>query len=56
MRFDWRDHAIRAALLMAGAAACYGLFLGGEAAPIPFLALGGALGASLVSRAFPGGR
>ncbi|MGH9456091.1 MAG: hypothetical protein ACRD2J_00430 [Thermoanaerobaculia bacterium] len=50
MNFDWRDHTIRAVLLLAGAAAAAVFILQGEAEPLPFLALGGALGATMVSR------
>ena len=50
VKLDWRDHAIRALFVMAGAAAAAIFLVRGELEPLPFLALGGALGATLVSR------
>ncbi len=49
MRIDWRDYATRAALLLAGVAAAATFLMRGDIEPLPFLALGGALGATLVS-------
>jgi hypothetical protein len=50
---DWRDYALRSALILAGAAAAAVFFMRGELEPLPFLALGGALGATLVSGKAP---
>ena len=49
MKTDWRDHALRAALLFSGAAAAAIFVLQGGSESLPFLAFGGALGATLVS-------
>ncbi|HSN68591.1 MAG TPA: hypothetical protein VLV48_05065 [Thermoanaerobaculia bacterium] len=49
MKSDWRDYALRAAILLAGAAAAATFILQGDPEALPFLALGGALGATLVS-------
>ncbi|HEY0590508.1 MAG TPA: hypothetical protein VGF40_01965 [Thermoanaerobaculia bacterium] len=49
MKIDWRDYATRAALLLAGVAAAATFLMRGDLEPLPFLALGGALGATLVS-------
>ena len=49
MKIDWRDYATRAALLIAGVAAAATFVMRGDIEPLPFLALGGALGATLVS-------
>jgi hypothetical protein len=46
---DWRDYVLRGVLLLAGAAAAAIFLLRGELEALPFLALGGALGATLVS-------
>lgn len=55
MKLDWRDHIARAALLLAGAAVALIFVLRGDAEPLPFLALGGAVGAALMSVATPRG-
>ena len=49
MKSDWRDYALRVVFLLAGAAAAATFVLRGDVEPLPFLALGGALGATLVS-------
>ena len=49
MKSDWRDYALRGVFLLAGAAAAAIFLLRGDIEPLPFLALGGALGATLVS-------
>ena len=49
MKPDWRDYAMRGVLLLAGAAAAAIFLLRGELESLPFLALGGALGTTLVS-------
>lgn len=50
---DWRDNTLRAALLLAGVAAAMIFVLRGDAESLPFLAVGGALGATLVSGGAP---
>ena len=49
MKHDWRDHALRGAILLAGAAAALIFMMNGGGETLPYLALGGALGATLVS-------
>jgi hypothetical protein len=53
VKSDWRDYALRAALILAGAAAAATFMMKGDLEPLPFLALGGALGATLVSDRAP---
>ena len=49
MRLDWRDIAIRVAFCAAGIAAAVIFVMRGEAEALPPLALGGAVGALLVT-------
>lgn len=51
MKYDYRDFALRALFLTAGGVAALLLALKGYGAALPAVALGGALGAFIASRA-----
>ena len=50
MKYDYRDFALRAVFLSAGGVAALLLALKGYGTALPAVALGGALGAFIVSR------
>jgi len=54
MRFDLRDVALRALILIAGGLAAVLLALKGQGQAIPALAVGGTVGACVMARFGPG--